>query len=106
MLHGTGKALDSIAASLWRYAPTFDAYRQLKHSDALDGMRAIGVLLVIFEHFAGERYKWLSGWLGVHIFFVMSGFLITTLLLREQERNGRVSLRDFYVRRVFRIMPV
>jgi peptidoglycan/LPS O-acetylase OafA/YrhL len=88
------------------HAPTFDAYRQLKHFDALDGMRAVGVLLVIFEHFAGARYKWLSGWLGVHIFFVMSGFLITTLLLREQERNGRVSLVDFYIRRAFRIMPV
>jgi peptidoglycan/LPS O-acetylase OafA/YrhL len=69
-------------------------------------MRAIGVILVIFEHCGGKHFKWLSGWLGVHIFFVMSGFLITTLLLREQGKNGRVSLRDFYLRRIFRIFPV
>jgi peptidoglycan/LPS O-acetylase OafA/YrhL len=86
-------------------APSFDEYRQMKHFDALDGMRAIGVVIVIFEH-CGGHFVWLSGWLGVHIFFVMSGFLITTLLLREQERNGHVSLRDFYIRRIFRIMPV
>ena len=87
-------------------APTFDEYKKIKHFDALDGMRAIGVLLVIFEHYAGDNFKWLSGWLGVHIFFVMSGFIITTLLLREQEKNGRVSFRDFYIRRIFRIFPV
>jgi peptidoglycan/LPS O-acetylase OafA/YrhL len=87
-------------------APTFDEYRQIKRFDELDGMRAIGVILVIFEHYGGAQFKWLSGWLGVHIFFVMSGFLITTLLLREQEKNAQVSLRNFYIRRIFRIFPV
>ena len=47
-----------------------------------------------------------SGNLGVRIFFVLSGFLITLLLLRESDKNGRVSLCNFYVRRVFRIFPV
>lgn len=95
-----------FSKKLLQQAPTFDEYRQMKHFNALDGMRAIGVILVIFDHTGGEHIKWLSGWLGVHIFFVMSGFLITTLLLREQDKNGRVSLCDFYIRRVFRIFPV
>jgi len=84
----------------------FDAYKQTQHFGALDGMRAIGVVLVIFDHYGGEHLKLLSGWLGVHVFFVMSGFLITTLLLREQEKLGQVSLMAFYVRRSFRILPV
>jgi len=84
----------------------FDAYKQTQHFGALDGMRAIGVVLVIFDHYGGEHLKFLSGWLGVHVFFVMSGFLITTLLLREQEKRGQVSLTAFYVRRCFRILPV
>jgi len=45
------------------------------------------------------------GSLGVRIFFVISGFLISTLLLKEQERNGRISLKQFYIRRALRILP-
>jgi len=85
---------------------TFEEYRKLKYFDSLDGVRAVGVILVIFSHYGGEGFKWLSGWLGVDMFFVLSGFLITTLLLREQEKNDRVSLRNFYLRRIFRIVPV
>ncbi|RUL83305.1 acyltransferase family protein [Tautonia sociabilis] len=47
-----------------------------------------------------------NGWIGVNIFFVLSGFLITTLLLRERERFGRVDLRAFWVRRILRIWPL
>jgi peptidoglycan/LPS O-acetylase OafA/YrhL len=43
---------------------------------------------------------------GVHIFFAISGFLITTLLLREQKRSGTISIRDFYIRRSLRIWPL
>jgi peptidoglycan/LPS O-acetylase OafA/YrhL len=43
--------------------------------------------------------------LGVHVFFVLSGYLITSLLLREYARTSKVSLRDFYIRRAFRIFP-
>lgn len=60
--------------------------------------------MVIFFHFDG-RWTWVAGWLGVHVFFVLSGFLITTLMLREEAAYGRVSIRDFYLRRIFRIMP-
>jgi peptidoglycan/LPS O-acetylase OafA/YrhL len=77
----------------------------LKRLPALDGLRAIATLLVIVFHFGQPRYAWLTGWIGVHIFFVLSGFLITTLALREESRAGRISLADFYIRRFARILP-
>ncbi len=78
----------------------------MRRFPGLDGLRAIAAVLVVIVHYGGPRWAWLSGWAGVHIFFVLTGFLITTLALREEERNGKVSLRSFYIRRVFRIMPV
>ncbi|SMD20901.1 acyltransferase family protein [Lentzea albidocapillata] len=83
---------------------THEQFLALKRFPALDGVRAIAALMVVFFHYGGPQ--WLQGWLGVQIFFVLSGFLITTLLLREQARTGRISLRDFYRRRAFRILPV
>jgi peptidoglycan/LPS O-acetylase OafA/YrhL len=72
---------------------------------AFDGVRAIAAIMVIAFHFAGPRFAFLSGWLGVQLFFVLSGFLITTLLLREEKLAGRVSLSNFWIRRIFRIVP-
>jgi len=80
----------------------------------LDGLRAIAVILVLLGH--GRRtagfpdaqpLRWLGqvGSVGVEIFFVLSGFLITVLMLREIERTGRLSLRAFYLRRILRIVP-
>ena len=73
-----------------------------KHLPALDGLRAVAVFLVIFYH-AGISVA--PGGLGVLIFFVLSGFLITWLMLVEADRYGSVSLRDFYARRSLRIFP-
>lgn len=73
----------------------------LSHLPALDGLRAIAVFLVIFYHF-GLPFP--AG-LGVIIFFVLSGFLITWLLLKEQENYGTISIRKFYLRRTLRILP-
>ena len=73
---------------------------------ALDGVRAICILLVMFNHVHEPVPFGLQGRIGVDIFFVLSGFLITTLLLREKERHGNVSLKGFYTRRFFRIVPV
>src|SRR5262249_21383305 len=77
---------------------------------SLDGLRAISISLVIFGHLV--RWKHISldvvgnyGALGVHIFFVLSGYLITNLLLAEYERTSTISLRNFYIRRAFRIFP-
>jgi len=83
---------------------------------SLDGLRFLAIALVILEHgFARFRPTAPAGSLswfvagrggdGVQIFFVISGFLITSLLLREHEKYGQVSLRNFYIRRTFRILP-
>jgi peptidoglycan/LPS O-acetylase OafA/YrhL len=85
---------------------TFEQYRASKNFPALDGLRAVAIFLVFSIHFGGELWAPLSGWLGVHVFFVLSGYLITTLLLRECDRTGTISLRAFYIRRVFRILPI
>lgn len=69
----------------------------------LDGIRALAVLVVIVAHSGFERL--VPGGLGVTVFFFLSGFLITTLLRIESARTGTVSIRDFYLRRIFRIQP-
>jgi peptidoglycan/LPS O-acetylase OafA/YrhL len=84
----------------------YNDYRAARRFPALDGLRAIAALMVVFFHFGGPHWARLSGWSGVQLFFVLSGFLITTLALREEDRAGRISLRGFYLRRVFRILPV
>lgn len=71
---------------------------------ALDGMRGVAVLLVVAYH--GERSLMpRGGAIGVTMFFTLSGFLITTLLLRERERSGRIGLGRFYWRRGLRLLP-
>ena len=73
----------------------------------LDGWRAIAILLVMVSHsMRSDDPHWLwCGFFGVDIFFGISGFLITLLLLCEHESNGAISLRGFYIRRAFRILP-
>lgn len=69
---------------------------------ALDGLRAVAVFIVAFYH-CGVSF--VPGGVGVLIFFVLSGFLITHLLLKEEDRYGQISLRHFYLRRSLRIFP-
>ena len=70
---------------------------------SLNGIRALAVALVFFAH--GGLEDVVPGGLGVTIFFVLSGFLITTLMRREYAASGAVRLRAFYLRRVLRLMP-
>jgi peptidoglycan/LPS O-acetylase OafA/YrhL len=70
---------------------------------ALDGIRAVAVSLVFFAH--GGFDNLVPGGLGVTIFFVLSGYLITTLMRVEHARSGAISYRDFYLRRLLRLMP-
>jgi len=72
------------------------------HMPALDGLRAVSVFTVMVYHFGLAR---VPGDLGVSAFFVLSGFLITWLLLKEDRATGGVSLTRFYTRRVLRIFP-
>ncbi|MDB4982612.1 MAG: oatA 1 [Myxococcales bacterium] len=79
---------------------------------SLDGIRAIAILLVLLGHSisglpaAAFLIEWFEvGSFGVSIFFVLSGYLITRLLVEELERDGSISLKRFYIRRFFRIVP-
>jgi peptidoglycan/LPS O-acetylase OafA/YrhL len=82
---------------------------------SVDGMRAVAIGTVIFAHALGTRHLHYQktvdqvfgdlGSLGVRVFFVISGFLITSILLRELEQTGTLSLKRFYLRRGFRIFP-
>jgi peptidoglycan/LPS O-acetylase OafA/YrhL len=83
-------------------------YQSRKYLPELDGLRAISVLLVVSVHLHDFEavWKWLAGWQGVTVFFVLSGYLITTLSLREEAQRGGVSLAAFYVRRSLRIFPL
>lgn len=85
---------------------SFEDFKKSSYLPSLDGLRAIAVVLVYIVHFSGTQGTFLTGWLGVQVFFVLSGFLITTLLLRENDANGKIDLRAFYMRRAFRIVPV
>ena len=69
----------------------------------IEGLRAIAILLVVAAH---ARVTWLAGgFVGVDIFFVLSGFLITGLLVREVTESGRIDFASFYIRRLRRLMP-
>ena len=88
---------------------------------SINGLRALSIMLVLLQHFSlkdhplidRKIYHWYNpivsfleeGQLGVNIFFVLSGFLITTLLLREEAATKVISLKNFYIRRVLRIFP-
>lgn len=83
-----------------------------RYIPTLDGWRAVAIILVLFCHDAVRSFGLLStSWLnnhgetGVDVFFAISGILICTLLLDEEEETGRISLTRFYVRRAFRILP-
>jgi peptidoglycan/LPS O-acetylase OafA/YrhL len=77
--------------------------RPMGYQPSLDGVRAVSVIAVLLYH-AG--FTWMhGGFFGVEVFFVVSGFLITSLLLDERERSGRVSLGQFWLRRARRLLP-
>ncbi|MDX3853520.1 acyltransferase family protein [Streptomyces sp. AK02-01A] len=69
----------------------------------IQGLRALAVTLVILSHAGVKRFS--GGYVGVDVFFVISGFLITSLLMRELSTTGGISIRKFYARRALRLLP-
>jgi len=83
-------------------------YRRTTRFASLDGLRALSILPVIWHHSTPRPLDGILGRgpFGVDLFFAISGFLITTLLVREREERGALSLTNFYVRRALRIFPL
>jgi peptidoglycan/LPS O-acetylase OafA/YrhL len=76
---------------------------RLSYSPGLDGLRAIAVMAVLLYH---ADLDWIpGGFLGVEVFFVISGYLISALLLAEWRQKGRINLKDFWLRRARRLLP-
>jgi len=102
----------SVATALPRPSTGFAAYRAQTYFSSLDGLRFICIMAVLWHHapvwpdMQQPSPILTRGFLGVDFFFVLSGYLITTLLVREEDRHGRFSVRGFYWRRILRILPV
>ena len=91
------------AARPLEWDPPRQAISSVPYLPGLDGLRGLAVAAVMVYH---ANTEWLpGGFLGVEVFFVISGYLITLLLIGEHERTGRVSLRGFYARRARRLLP-
>lgn len=81
---------------------TTESYR-LGYRGDVEGLRAVAVLLVVLAHASVPAIQ--GGYIGVDVFFVLSGFLISGLLVKEMEQNGKINLLDFYARRLKRLCP-
>ncbi|HXH81574.1 MAG TPA: acyltransferase, partial [Candidatus Tectomicrobia bacterium] len=97
-------------------APTAPVARaSLRYVPGIDGLRAVSVLAVLVYHYfelgqagglGGPMHNWMpGGFMGVEVFFVISGYLITALLLAERRRTGRIALGAFWLRRARRLLP-
>lgn len=83
---------------------------QKNYIPGISGLRALSIIMVLMSHWGifytkGVFFIINNGAFGVNVFFVISGFLITTLLLTEESNSGKISLRNFYIRRTLRIFP-
>ena len=85
---------------------SYEDYLANAYRPAFDGMRGIGFLLVITAHIPSvPLFSYLQGWTGVWVFFAISGYLLTMLMMREEKSHGRVLFGPFLVKRFFRIVP-
>lgn len=75
----------------------------LKYEPAFDGLRAIAIIFIFLDHAWESTFP--GAWAGVDIFFVLSGYLITTILANELSRSGQIDFRNFYIRRILRLWP-
>lgn len=96
------------ARPVWDAASAYRDFLHQRRFGSLDGLRTVSVIAVIWHHCNQSMYGGIlsAGYTGVYLFFAISGFLITTLLLRERDEKGEISLRNFYIRRSLRIFPL
>ena len=94
---------DEEDASFSKSSP-FVSFQSVRHFPLLDGLRGLSIVAVLWHHSGDPTGPW--GFLGVSLFFAISGFLITTLLLRERDSTSRIDLGAFYARRTLRIFPL
>ena len=96
-------ATQELSARPLEWNPPRQAISRVPYLPGLDGMRALAVVAVILYH---TNNGWLSGgFIGVEVFFVISGYLITLLLIGEHEKTGRIDLKQFWLRRARRLLP-
>src|SRR3954469_3816456 len=95
-----------MSLALARNELPYETYLADTHRPAFDGMRGIGFLLVITAHIPSvPLFGYLQGWAAVWLFLVISGYLVTMLLMREEKSQGRIAFWPFLIKRFFRIVP-
>src|SRR5829696_7407173 len=105
MLRRSRAANTGTDAGQWRGRAAVQATPEvrLSYSPGLDGLRAIAVMAVLLYH---ANLSWIpGGFLGVEVFFVISGYLISALLLAEWRQKGTINLKEFWLRRARRLLP-
>lgn len=105
------QAINQRRGAVAAAAPSFAHYQACSRIPNLDGLRGIAILLVLFHHTPAVSTPWLAqlqehGKHGVSLFFVISGYIVTTLLLREWQRRGSIDTRGFLIRRMLRLCPL
>ena len=96
-------ATPDITARPLEWNPPRQAISRVPYLPGLDGMRALAVVAVMLYH---TNNGWLpGGFIGVEVFFVISGYLITLLLIGEHEKTGHIDLKQFWIRRAKRLLP-
>jgi peptidoglycan/LPS O-acetylase OafA/YrhL len=102
-MHLMDKVRNILAITTEKRPPVDSAGSSLEYRPELDGLRGISIMLVLTHHFYYPLLP--GGFFGVDIFFVLSGFLITSLLVKEWNQKGKINLKNFYFRRVLRLIP-
>lgn len=100
-----------VKARLLADVTIIPGYLQPPYFRPLDGLRGIAIITVLLAHIGVNHYLaplhlFIESRSGVNLFFVLSGFLITTLLIKEKIRTGNIALRNFYMRRILKIIPL
>src|ERR1700735_17552 len=84
----------------------FAGYQASTFRPGFDGLRGVGFLLVVTAHIPSvPLFSYLQGWTAVWVFFAISGYLVTMLLMREEAAHGRIAFGPFLIKRFFRIVP-